>query len=221
MITVAIGDVHGMHKLLKKLLREIASCVNRHPNMKAYKLIFLGDLIDRGPKSRQVVRRVRQLEGEGAICLRGNHEDLMVRYLADPCASQTFLMHGGAETLRSYKGYKEEFDDDRRWMSFLPTSYEDQLRIFVHAGIKPGRSLADQEDYTKMWIRKEFLDFPGQFPKYVVHGHTPTYEETYSHVPVISDNRCNLDTGSCFGGSLSAAFFNDIGPKPFHIISVK
>ncbi len=103
-------------------------------------------------------------------------------------------------------------------MSLLPTSYEDELRIFVHAGINPGQPLAEQTDDTRMWARDEFLRFPGAFPKYVVHGHTPTLLLPRS--PEVRENRCNLDTRACFGGAPSAAFFNDSEAKPFHTISV-
>ena len=61
-----------------------------------------------------------------------------------------FILNGGAQTLASYEGHEEEFEDDRRWMSSLPTSYEDELRIFVHAGIIPSQAFADQTDHTKM-----------------------------------------------------------------------
>ncbi len=106
-------------------------------------------------------------------------------------------------------------------MSTLPTSFEDELRIFVHAGIDPFQPLADQTDHTKLWIRHRFLHFTGALPKYVIHGHTPTALEGVSdRVPVIAENRCNLDTGAVFGGWLTAAFFNDEQAKPFHIIGV-
>ena len=96
------------------------------------------------------------------------------------------------------------------------------FEFFVHAGIKPGHPLAEQSDDTKMWARDEFLDFPDAFPKYVVHGHTPTLDLYSSHPssPDIRENRCNLDTGACYGGTLSTAFFNDAEAKPFHTISV-
>ena len=133
-----------------------------------------------------------------------------------------FLWNGGTQTVASYEGHEDEFENDRRWMASLPTSYEDELRIFVHAGIKPSQSLADQTDATKMWIRDEFINFRGGFSKYVVHGHTPTLRRYSSDPgsPDVRENRCNLDTGACYGGTLSAAFFNDAEAKPFHTISV-
>ena len=223
MFTVAIGDIHAMYDMLNRLLVEINAFAIREGGIGRPKLVFLGDYVDRGPDARRVVRRVRALQGDFAVCLRGNHEEMMVRCEDRPIDWQNFVLNGGAQTLASYEGHEDEFEDDRRWMSSLPTSYEDELRIFVHAGVKPGQSLADQTDNSKMWARDEFLDFPDAFPKYVVHGHTPTLFQFSLHPrsPEVRDNRCNLDTGACFGGTLSAAFFNDVEAKPFHIISVK
>jgi serine/threonine protein phosphatase 1 len=134
-------------------------------------LIFLGDYVDRGPDSLKVVRRLRMIEGPSVICLRGNHEQMMVE-----CEEGLELWrdNGGAETKSAHNGQEDQFEDDRVWMSRLPTSFEDELRIFVHAGIKLGQPLAGQTDHTKLWIRGGFLRFKGAFPKYEVHGHTPT-----------------------------------------------
>jgi serine/threonine protein phosphatase 1 len=217
MTTVAIGDIHGMYDMLGHLLVEIRFSI-RERGIGPPKLVFLGDYVDRGPDSRRVVRRVRAMQGELAICLRGNHEEMMVRCEDRLIDWQNFVLNGGAQTLASYQGHEEEFEDDRRWMLLLPTSYEDELRIFVHAGIDPSLPLAEQTDDTRMWARGEFLRFPGAFPKYVVHGDTPTLLLPRS--PEVRENRCNLDTGACYGGTLSAAFFNDAEAQPFHTISV-
>ena len=182
--------------MLDRLLVEINAFAIRERGIGRPKLVFLGDYVDRGPDARRVVRRVRALQGDFAVCLRGNHEEMMVRCEDRPIDWQNFVLNGGAQTLASYQGHEEEFEDDRRWMSLLPTSYEDELRIFVHAGINPGQPLAEQTDDTRMWARDEFLRFPGAFPKYVVHGHTPTLLLPRS--PEVRENRCNLDTGACF-----------------------
>lgn len=221
MITVAIGDIHGMYHMLDRLLVEINAFSIRERGIGRAKLVFLGDYVDRGPESRRVVRRVRALQGDFAVCLRGNHEELMARSGDGPIAWRNFLMNGGDRTLASYEGHEREFENDRRWMAALPTSYEDELRLFVHAGIVPALPLAAQTDQTKMWARDEFLDYRGAFPKYVVHGHTPTIRSASPSLsPEVLENRCNLDTGACYGGALSAAFFNDVDAKPFHTISI-
>ena len=222
MTTVAIGDIHGMYDMLDRLLVEIDAFSIREREIGHPKLVFLGDYVDRGPDSRRVVRRLRALQGEFAVCLRGNHENMMLRCEDRSIDWQKFLVNGGTQTLASYEGHEDEFKNDRRWMASLPTSYEDELRIFVHAGIKPDQPLADQTDDTKIWTRDEFINFRGGFPKYVVHGHTPTFRRYSSDPgsPDVRENRCNLDTGACYGGTLSAAFFNDAEAKPFHTISV-
>ena len=106
-------------------------------------------------------------------------------------------------------------------MRALPTSHEDELRYYVHAGIRPGVPLDQQTAETKLWIRDSFLRHRGPFPKYIVHGHTPTtYLDPQQTMPDVRDNRCNVDTGAGMNGPLSAAIFNDRQTKPIHTISV-
>jgi len=221
MITIAIGDIHGMISMLDRLLIEIDAYARQSRWIDPPRFVFLGDYVDRGDDSRGVVKRVRALQARSAVCLRGNHEALMSQCRNSPIDWQNFLANGGVQTLASYKRYEGEFEDDRLWMSALRTSYEDDLRIFVHAGILPGIPLEEQTDETKMWAREKFLSYAGAFPKYVVHGHTPitrSYSPTVA--PEIFDNRCNLDTGACYGGALTAAFFSHRQAKPFHVIGV-
>ena len=105
-------------------------------------------------------------------------------------------------------------------MRGLPTSHEDELRYYVHAGIRPGVPLDQQTAETKLWIRDSFLRHTGPFPKYVVHGHRPTiYFDPQQTTPDVRDNRCNVDTGAGMNGYLSAAIFNDRQTKPIHTIS--
>jgi serine/threonine protein phosphatase 1 len=221
MIAVAIGDIHGMHAKLDHLPDEIHAFSTRECWIERPKLVFLGDYVDRGPDATSAMRRLRALQDDSAVCLRGNHEELMARCEDRPIDWQNFILNAASQTLASYEAHNEEFEDDRRWMSSLPTSYEDELRIFVHAGIIPSHELSDQTNHTKMWVRGEFLDFPGEFPKYVVHGHTPTAPfSLLQGSPELRESRCDLDTGACFGEALTAAFFNDAEAKPFHTVSV-
>jgi len=168
------------------------------------------------------MRRLQALWSDGAVCLRGNHEEMMANCERGLYEKSKFLANGGFQTLASYAGREDEFAAHQHWASTLPTSHEDALRIFVHAGVRPNIALGEQSDDDKMWIRGEFLRYPGPFQKYVVHGHTPNLAPSREESsPDVRENRCNLDTGACYGGTLSAAFFNDREAKPFHWISVR
>ena len=124
---MAIGDIHGMYDMLDHLLIEIAFSI-RERGIERPKLVFKGDYVDRGPDLRRVVRRLRVLQGELAVCLRGNHEDMMWRCEDRSIDWLKFLWNGGTQTLASYAGHGDELENDRRWMASLPTSYEDELR---------------------------------------------------------------------------------------------
>lgn len=221
-ITVAIGDIHGMHDQLCRLLQKTEEFLRRNRSIRNSRYIFLGDYIDRGPDSRSVVRLLRSLqERRSVVCLKGNHEDLMSRFHLNEENNQTFFLNGGRNTLASYEGHQEEFEADKKWMSNLPTSFEDEMRIFVHAGLQPGVSMERQSDHAKLWIRDRFLEFKGDFSKYVVHGHTPARCENGEDKPIVYKNRCNIDTGAVFGGRLTAALFNEKDVEPFKFISVE
>jgi serine/threonine protein phosphatase 1 len=105
-------------------------------------------------------------------------------------------------------------------MSQLPLTCQDGHRIFVHAGIRPGVPLDRQRAEDLLWIRRSFLDHPGPFPKYVVHGHSPTLRlPGASRTPHVLLHRCNLDTGAVYGGPLSAAVFSDEQAAPIAILT--
>jgi serine/threonine protein phosphatase 1 len=131
-----------------------------------------------------------------------------------------FLANGGNATITSLRT-PAAFRQAQEWMRALPTSHEDELRYYVHAGIRPGVPLDLQTAETKLWIRYSFLRQRGPFPKYIVHGHTPaTYLDPKETKPDVRDNRCNVDTGAGMNGPFSAAIFNDRQTKPIHTISV-
>jgi len=110
MTTVAIGDIHGMYDMLDRLLVEIDAFSIRERGIERPKLVFLGDYVDRGPDSRRVVRRLRALQGEFAVCLRGNHEDMMSRCEDRSIDWQRFILNGGTQTLASYDSHEDEFE---------------------------------------------------------------------------------------------------------------
>jgi serine/threonine protein phosphatase 1 len=209
-LTYAIGDVHGRLDLLMDLLSRIIA----HARGRSCKLVFLGDYIDRGPDSAGVVALVRRFQQRwpgNVICLKGNHEAMLLEAVAEPAVTSWWLGNGGDATLTSF-GVSHPGDIPagvRSWMAGLPTLYEDENRYFVHAGLHPGVSLTEQDDQTKLWIRDEFLSVAHDFSKHVVHGHTPC--ETGS--PEVRPYRTNLDTGAVFGGRLTAGVFtNERGP---------
>jgi serine/threonine protein phosphatase 1 len=205
-LTYAIGDIHGRLDLLMDLLSQIIT----HANGRSCKLVFLGDYIDRGPDSAGVlalVRRFQQHWPESVICLKGNHEAMLLEVVTEPAVTSWWLGNGGDNTLVSF-GVSHPGDlpaDVLSWIAGLPTLYEDEHRYFVHAGLHPDLSLSEQDDQTKLWIRDEFLLVDYNFGKHVVHGHTPS--ETGG--PELRPYRTNLDTGAVFGGPLTAGVFTD------------
>jgi serine/threonine protein phosphatase 1 len=206
MLTYAIGDIHGCHDLLRRLLGRI----REHASGRPHKLVFLGDYIDRGPDSAAVIETVRRLQIEApgdVICLMGNHEAMLLMAVADPAAINWWIGNGGDTTLISFDA-KTPLDipaDVLEWLSALPTSYEDGQRCYVHAGLNPGKTREEQTDEEKTWIREPFLSIDHDFGKHVIHGHTPLR----SVHPDVRPYRTNLDTAAVFGGVLTAGIFTD------------
>jgi serine/threonine protein phosphatase 1 len=203
-LTYAIGDIHGCNNLLLALLEGIED----HAGGRPYRLVFLGDYIDRGPDSAGVIQTVRQLQQqspETVICLRGNHEQLLVEAADDPNSVLPWLSNGGDMTLRSFRaqGMDSPPAEVIEWAEQLPTFYEDERHYYVHAGLDPSRPLNDQTDHDRIWIRSPFVDADHDFGKYVVHGHTPLG----GGLPDERPYRTNLDTAAVYGGALTAGLF--------------
>lgn len=209
----AIGDVHGRADMLDELLWRIKDDAGSLYNAK---LIFLGDYVDRGPDSRGVIDRLISLrkDHDDAVFLKGNHEALMLDFLADPEDLSQWLEWGGEETLESY-GIDPAGKEHRALAAELaaaaPKSHLEFLNglalthiegdyLFVHAGVKPGAPLEEQTEADLLWIRKRFHNAaPDARPDYVVvHGHTPTDK------PDDAGWRVGVDTGAVYGGMLTA-----------------
>jgi serine/threonine protein phosphatase 1 len=212
-LTYAIGDIHGS---LGKLVRLLNHCIE-HCGDNDFRLIFIGDYVDRGRKSAEVVKLLMETQAaapEQVVCLRGNHEEMLMR-AAQREDEALWLDNGGDATLRSYGvGRAADIPTEHiEWFDRLPIAVNDDKRFYVHAGIMPGVPLAEQRQSVMLWIREPFLFDTRDHGLLVVHGHTPID----SDIPDLHRNRLNLDTGACFGGPLSAAVFDDstVGPRAF------
>jgi serine/threonine protein phosphatase 1 len=213
----AIGDIHGRDDLFADLLRIIADDDQGRPR-KPLHLILLGDLVDRGPQSAQVVERAMALAASGGHVhlIKGNHEEVFVAAArGDAQAARFFCRIGGGETLASYGLEPAECiamgDAERAdWMlRNIPRSHVDFLDdfqdslilgdyLFVHAGIRPGVAIEAQSPADLRWIRAEFLDHAGDHGVMVVHGHSIT------DAPDLRANRIGIDTGASYSGRLTA-----------------
>jgi serine/threonine protein phosphatase 1 len=211
----AVGDIHGSYYKLTRLLKHC----NSHCGLREARFVFVGDYIDRGQHSREVVELLIDLQKAqpGQICcLRGNHEDMLVSALDDGDKA-LWLCNGGDMTLRSYGVTSADAIPDEHlvWFDGLPLFESDDKRFFVHAGIFPGIPLSEQRKDDMLWIREPFLSDPGNHGLYIVHGHTPVKTGEPEYLP----NRLNLDTGAVFGGPLTAAVFDDSAAGPIAFIT--
>jgi serine/threonine protein phosphatase 1 len=214
----AVGDTHGHTDALRPLLGQLAADAADAGERPL--LVFLGDYVDRGPDSRGVIDAILALEAQGpfeVVCLKGNHEDALLRVLVDTEFGPNWIANWGQATLRSYgvhlPAWGREMEETPRVQAelarALPASHKAFLRrcvmsltvgdyLFVHAGVRPGVALADQDDRDLLWIRYDFLESQADFGKVVVHGHTP------SDRPELKANRIGIDTGVYFSGVLTA-----------------
>jgi Calcineurin-like phosphoesterase len=217
-LTYAVGDIHGS---LDKLQTLVSRC-REHADGRAMTLVFLGDYIDRGPQSADVVRFLVELQsllGEHVIPLMGNHEAMALAAIDGTLPALDWLVQGGAATLRSYGvGRAGELPrQDVDWLRSLHLTYDDGRRLFVHAGIDPRIPLDRQNDFNLLWIREPFLSEGRRYDRLIVHGHTPLVAGT----PDLRSNRLNLDTGAVFGGPLTAAVFNDAQTEPISYLQAR
>jgi serine/threonine protein phosphatase 1 len=197
----AIGDIHGCLKKLNQLMGRI--CIDNKNDT----LVFIGDYIDRGESGPEVIDYVIRLksEYEKVVCLMGNHEQMLSRYM-EGLDEDLYLANGGRVTLHSYGIILSDDIDERKskiparhhafFESLLPY-YETEDYIFVHAGLKPGLLLKEQTLNDLLWIRHEFISSEYNFGKIIVFGHTPLNK------PLISKNMIGIDTGAVYGGELT------------------
>jgi serine/threonine protein phosphatase 1 len=222
----AIGDIHGRYDLLQALYADICRDMERAPPERSIE-IFLGDYIDRGPQSRDVVEWLisGRRAAEQRVCLLGNHEDMMLRVLDDPEATSIWLHNGGMATLLSYCAMPPEAlsgltvgaarsaflaafpPNHRAFVETLPRLVQIGGYLFVHAGLRPGRAVDEQDPDDLVWIRDAFLTSNLDFGVLVVHGHTP------AEAPELRRNRINIDTGAFFTGRLTCLVLEGEGRR--------
>ena len=213
----AIGDVHGCDELLGQLLARIDEDDARRGPARTT-IVFLGDLVDRGPSSAAVIERLRLLSAArpDTRFLLGNHEEVFLESLrGEPKALRMFCRIGGRETIMSYGVDPADYDRmdyeelHEAMRSRVPPAHEDFLTsfedmivigdyIFVHAGIRPGVDLDSQRSSDLRWIRNPFLDHDKPLGKMVVHGHTISQDLD------VQPHRIGVDTGAYDTGRLTA-----------------
>ena len=227
----AIGDIHGC-------LNQLVSIHEQILNYKNYKkeedlLIYIGDYIDRGLKSKQVIDQILQLKNKEikTVFLMGNHEEMMIDFLFNKINNlENWLNYGADQTFKSYdievvEFIKDGFEDHiidklrkvlieklgNRHINFfknLQLTFSAAQYLFVHAGIDPKKNLTDQSKQDYLWARSsDFFHKDFKAEKIIVHGHTP--EKNVVNFPY----RIGIDTGCYFSGKLSCVCLNDVNDE--------
>lgn len=219
-LVYAVGDVHGRLDVLGPLLHDIAQDAAGRESVGRPLLVFLGDYVDRGPGSKDVVDLILQMQTWPKFevrALKGNHEEALLQFLAEPTFGQTWMDHGGAATLASYgvappatrtdpDAWTKARDAFAEALPPIHRAFYENLELmvvegdyaFVHAGVRPGVPLDQQSERDLLWIRQEFLQERTRFEKVIVHGHTPL------EAPQLLPTRLGVDTGAYATGVLTA-----------------
>jgi serine/threonine protein phosphatase 1 len=204
----AVGDIHGHYTELATLLDYLTS----HHGASAEDLfIFVGDYIDRGPDSKSVLERLLEVRKAWprSVFLKGNHEAMLLAYLGiEGEHGEFYLQNGGTAFFDSYG--IDPFSPLPELIEQLPAEHLEFIKglelgvilaefVFVHAGINPKRTLAEQSASDLLWIRRGFVDVPHNLGKTVVFGHT-AFNQIHLQLPY----RIGIDTGVAYGNTLSA-----------------
>jgi len=236
----AIGDVHGRADLLAEMHLRIARDLTRRPAA-GWRVIHLGDYIDRGPDSAWALGLLLDYRRGGhADFLIGNHDRFLLNFLLDPEGAdfELWMINGGATTLKSFgvddmpatfsgdAGSRRRLHDEvsaamrpglPEFLGGLPLMLRFGDYAFVHAGVRPGVPLEDQSEDDLVWIREPFLCSDENHGAVIVHGHTPV------EAVEVRRNRIGIDTGAVFTGNLTCLVLEDAtrallgadGPAPF------
>ena len=225
----AVGDIHGQFDAFEKLIELVRGDMQSQPKGVKCHFIQLGDLVDRGPKSKEVVEFCKSIdvhlpEASNAIVLKGNHEEHFVNVVKgkDERIVLDWYKHehgcgGGVRTLESYGADSMGEDvqkilsesqrcvplDHLNYLDSLPTSWSHGNYFFCHAGVEPGVPLRHQKDRALMWIRDAFMDYEKSHEKVIVHGHTPRREGQLRH------NRVNADAGAGYNLKLKCFILSE------------
>ena len=216
MKTIIIGDVHGSFLQLTQLLDQVQLDCQRD------RLIFLGDLMDRGPQSWEVFDLVRRLKlemGERCMLIKGNHEQMMLEAEKDRMMMNLWYTNGGGRTVQSFKRHRDQVWNHSAWFRQMVLYVETEDFICVHGGIGPeGPEQTDEE--TFLWDR--FILEGNYQGKLVIAGHTPLSTPVYmdghgntvpfdqgKQIPLPKTGYICLDTGCVFGYRLTALVVED------------
>jgi serine/threonine protein phosphatase 1 len=193
-----IGDIHGCLEMLNNLVNKIPWRHDRDL------LIFLGDYIDRGQKSKEVVDYIIALKrySQYVKCLLGNHDAMFLNYLYNKKPNE-YILNGGGSTLKNYgienpgTGDSQVPPDHIDFFNSLKSYIELDDYYVVHAGFRPGIEISEQKLEDMLWIRETFIASYYDFGKKVIFGHTPFRE------PLVMENKIGLDTSAVFGNRLT------------------
>jgi serine/threonine protein phosphatase 1 len=205
-LTYAIADLHGRFDLLQDAFAKIGDYASAPGTV-----VTMGDYVDRGPRSNEVIERLMLGVSDGwkLVCLKGNHEDIMLQALRDPSKMGWWQQNGGGQTLASYGGMTDI--GHVQWIDDLPLYHEDARRVFVHAWAHPTMPLSEQRtlqcyhgEPALFWTLYRDDDHGGHLGKHVVHGH-----HQHAHGPIRMKDRTNLDTFAWATGRLVIGVFDD------------
>jgi len=215
-LTYVIPDIHGRDDLLGRALTEIAARSGGQAGI----IVTIGDYVDKGPDSRQVIDRLLSGVAEGwrLIALKGNHDAMMEQALRDPARMASWMEKGGDAALASYGGDAGAVPQAHiAWLDRLQLMHVDAHRVYVHAGVDPQVPLDRQDEVTLLWKRYP-KGYPGGFGElHVVHGH-----DNDPDGPLLYQGRTNLDTAAWRTGRLTVGVFDGDkagGPVDFIVIA--
>ena len=197
-----VGDIHGYLSKLKKIISSIKTDIKKDDC-----IIFLGDYIDRGPSSFEVIEYLITLSSiYKTVFLMGNHEDMFITYFSTGENYNNYMRNGGGLTIKSYIKNLNEFTVPGSHLEFLKNLklfYEGEDFIAVHGGLNPGVNIIqEQKKHDLLWIREEFYTYTGRWAKTVIFGHTPTPYLHHSDSIYIDEikNIIGIDTGAMSDG---------------------